>query len=79
MGSAAYERKRLHRDLFDQRGGASDTCGDDGDDGDDFSCRTDLTTVEASNVRRVKVRNMKNTRFEIFERREGGRREMPFF
>jgi hypothetical protein len=53
MGSVASERKRLHRDLF-EIGGASDTCGDNDDD---FSCRTDLTTVKASNVRLDTVRS----------------------
>jgi hypothetical protein len=59
MGSVGSERKRLHRDLF-ERGVASDNCGDDGDNDDDFSCRTDLTTVQASNVRRDTVRSAPN-------------------
>jgi hypothetical protein len=54
MASVASERKCLHRDLF-ERGGASVTCDDD----DAFSCRTDLTTVKASNEWRVTVRSAK--------------------
>jgi hypothetical protein len=55
MGSVASERMCLHRD-FRERGGASDICGDDDDA---VSCRTDLTTVKASNVRRDTVRSAK--------------------
>jgi hypothetical protein len=61
MGSVASERKYLHRGLF-ERGGTSDTCDDD----DAFSCRTDLTTVKVSNVRRVTVRSAKNEVYVFF-------------
>jgi hypothetical protein len=62
MVSIAAERNCVHgvgQDLF-KRGYASGNCGDNDDDV--FSCRTDLTTVKASNVRRGKVssENAKN-------------------
>lgn len=62
VDSIAAERNCVHgvgQDLFNT-GYASGNCGDNDDDV--FSCRTDLTTVKATNVRRGKVssENAKN-------------------